>query len=122
MSLETACSAIDWLKSVGCRVISLMGGEPLLRKDFVLEVIRYGAENGLFMYLHTNGYLMDKSFIDEAGRAASPRSIWRWIALSRERVCRRRSWVLNLSSATWSNSRKSTDTLFFSTSTSAATT
>ncbi len=69
MSLETACSAIDWLKSVGCRVIPLMGGEPLLRKDFVLEVIRYGAENGFFMYLPTNGYLMDESFIDEAGRA-----------------------------------------------------
>jgi MoaA/NifB/PqqE/SkfB family radical SAM enzyme len=60
---------MDWLRSVGCRVIPLMGGEPLLRKDFVLEVIRYGAENGFFMYLPTNGYLMDESFIDEAGRA-----------------------------------------------------
>jgi MoaA/NifB/PqqE/SkfB family radical SAM enzyme len=46
-----------------------MGGEPLLRKDFVLEVIRYGAENGFFMYLPTNGYLMDKPFIDELGKA-----------------------------------------------------
>jgi MoaA/NifB/PqqE/SkfB family radical SAM enzyme len=45
-----------------------MGGEPLIRKDFVLEVIRYGAENGFFMYLPTNGYLMDKAFIDEVGR------------------------------------------------------
>lgn len=69
MSLETAKSAIDWLKSIGCRVIPLMGGEPLVRKDFVLEVIRYGAENGFFMYLPTNGYLMDEAFIDEVGRA-----------------------------------------------------
>jgi MoaA/NifB/PqqE/SkfB family radical SAM enzyme len=46
-----------------------MGGEPLLRKDFILEVIRYGAQNGFFMYLPTNGYLLDKNFIDEAGRA-----------------------------------------------------
>lgn len=69
MDLETAKSAVDWLKSVGCRVIPLMGGEPLLRKDFVLEVIRYGAENGFFMYLPTNGYLMDKPFIDELGKA-----------------------------------------------------
>jgi MoaA/NifB/PqqE/SkfB family radical SAM enzyme len=68
MSLETAKSAIDWLKSVGCRVIPLMGGEPLLRKDFVLEVIHYGAESGFFMYLPTNGILMDKAFIDEMGR------------------------------------------------------
>jgi MoaA/NifB/PqqE/SkfB family radical SAM enzyme len=46
-----------------------MGGEPLLRKDFVIEVIRYGADNGFFMYLPTNGYLMDRPFIDEVGRA-----------------------------------------------------
>lgn len=69
MSFETAKSAIDWLKSIGCRVIPLMGGEPLVRKDFVLEVIRYGAEKGFFMYLPTNGYLMDEAFIDEVGRA-----------------------------------------------------
>jgi MoaA/NifB/PqqE/SkfB family radical SAM enzyme len=68
MDIETAKSSIDWLKSIGCRVIPLMGGEPLLRKDFILEVIRYGAENGFFMYLPTNGYLMDKAFIDEVGK------------------------------------------------------
>lgn len=69
MDFDTAKRAMDWVKSLGCRVISIMGGEPLVRKDFILEVIRYGAENGLFMYLPTNGYLMDRSFIDEAGRA-----------------------------------------------------
>ncbi len=69
MDIETAKSAIDWLKSIGCRVIPIMGGEPLMRKDFILEVIRYGAENGFFMYLPTNGYLMDKAFIDEVGKA-----------------------------------------------------
>ncbi len=69
MDFDTAKRAMDWLKSIGCRAIPLMGGEPLLRKDFVLEVIRYGAENGFFMYLPTNGYLLDKVFIDEVGRA-----------------------------------------------------
>jgi len=69
MDIETAKSSIDWLKSIGCRVIPIMGGEPLMRKDFILEVIRYGAENGFFMYLPTNGYLMDKAFIDEVGKA-----------------------------------------------------
>jgi MoaA/NifB/PqqE/SkfB family radical SAM enzyme len=68
MDLDTAKSAVDWLKSLGCRVIPLMGGEPVLRKDFVLEVIRYGSENGFFMYLPTNGYLLDKPFIDELGK------------------------------------------------------
>ena len=69
MSLDTAKSSIDWLKSVGCRVVAIMGGEPLVRRDFILEVIRYGSERGFFMYLPTNGYLMDERFIDEAGRA-----------------------------------------------------
>ena len=69
MDLDTAKSAVDWLKSTGCRVIPLMGGEPTLRKEFVLEVIRYGAEKGFFMYLPTNGYLLDKPFIDELGKS-----------------------------------------------------
>ncbi|HOL05919.1 MAG TPA: radical SAM protein [Syntrophorhabdaceae bacterium] len=69
MDLDTAKSAIDWLKTLGCRVLPLMGGEPLIRKDFILEVIRYGSENGFFVYLPTNGYLMDKEFIDEMGKA-----------------------------------------------------
>jgi hypothetical protein len=36
MTMETAKSALDWLWSIGCRVVPLMGGEPLIRKDFVL--------------------------------------------------------------------------------------
>lgn len=69
MDLETAKSAIDWLWSVGCRVIPLMGGEPLLRKGFILDVIRYGVQKEFFMYLPTNGFLMDKPFIDAVGEA-----------------------------------------------------
>jgi len=69
MTLETALSAVDWLKSLGCRVLALMGGEPLIRKDFILEVIRYGAQNDFFVYLPTNGYLLDEKFIDDMGAA-----------------------------------------------------
>ena len=69
MDLDTARSSIDWLKSVGCRVLAIMGGEPLLRKDLILEIVRHGARNGFFVYLPTNGYLMDEAFIDEVGRA-----------------------------------------------------
>lgn len=69
MTLETAKSSIDWLKSVGCRVLGIMGGEPLMRKDFILDVISYASKNDFFVYLPTNGYLMDKEFIDEMGKA-----------------------------------------------------
>lgn len=69
MSLETAKESIDWLQSVGCRMLALMGGEPLVRKDFILDVTRYAKERGFYVYLPTNGYLMDKEFIDEMGEA-----------------------------------------------------
>ncbi len=69
MTLATAKQSIDFLKSVGCRVVAIMGGEPLLRKDFIVEVIRYASESGFFVYLPTNGYLLDEDFIDRAGAA-----------------------------------------------------
>lgn len=69
MTLETARSSIEWVKTLGCRVLAIMGGEPLVRKDFILDVIREGNRNDFFTYLPTNGYLMDREFIDAAGRA-----------------------------------------------------
>lgn len=69
MTLETAKRSIDYLRSVGCRVVAIMGGEPLVRKDFIIEVIKYGSQNGFFVYLPTNGILMDEEFIDEIGSA-----------------------------------------------------
>lgn len=69
MSLETAKGSIDWLKTIGCRVLAIMGGEPLIRKDFILKVIQYGSKNGFFVYLPTNGYLLTEDFIDSLGHA-----------------------------------------------------
>jgi MoaA/NifB/PqqE/SkfB family radical SAM enzyme len=69
MSLDTAIQSIDWLKSVGCRVVAIMGGEPLLRRDFILKVVEYGSRNGFFVYLPTNGILMTEDFIDKVGAA-----------------------------------------------------
>jgi len=69
MSMETARSAVDWLESMGCRVVAYMGGEPLIRKDFISDLTRYASSKGFFVYLPTNGILMDEAFIDEIGRA-----------------------------------------------------
>jgi len=67
MTEETAFRSIDFLKEHGCRVVALMGGEPLLRRDFILKVVDYGTKNGFFMYLPTNGILMNEDFIDRVG-------------------------------------------------------
>ena len=69
MTMQVAKDAVDWLQSVGCRVLAYMGGEPLVRKRFIIELTHYATERGFFVYLPTNGILMDEAFIDEIGRA-----------------------------------------------------
>ncbi len=69
MTMQVAKDAVHWLKSVGCRVVAYMGGEPLVRKQFIIDLTRYATTRGFFVYLPTNGILMDESFIDQIGEA-----------------------------------------------------
>ena len=64
MTEDIAKRSIDWLHSTTCRVLALMGGEPLLRPQFVHKVIYYGAKQGFWVYLPTNGRLMRPEVID----------------------------------------------------------
>ena len=50
-------------------LLALMGGEPLLRPDFVHKVVYYAAKKGFFVYLPTNGRLMRPDVIDKLGDA-----------------------------------------------------
>jgi MoaA/NifB/PqqE/SkfB family radical SAM enzyme len=69
MTEEMAQRSVDWLESMGNRVLALMGGEPLLRPDFVHKVTDYAAKKGFFVYLPTNGRLMRPEVIDRLGDA-----------------------------------------------------
>lgn len=69
MTEDTARRSIDWLHSIGCRVLALMGGEPLLRPQFVHKVVYYAAKKGFFVYLPTNGRLMTPEVLDRLGDA-----------------------------------------------------
>ncbi|MDB4444612.1 radical SAM protein [bacterium] len=69
MPMQIAKDAVDWLDIAGCRVLAYMGGEPLVRKQFIIDLTRYAKDKGFFVYLPTNGILMDEAFIDEIGRA-----------------------------------------------------
>ncbi len=69
MTEETAKRSIDWLHSLGSRVLAIMGGEPLLRPDFMHKVIYYAAHKGFFVYLPTNGRLMRRNVVDRLGDA-----------------------------------------------------
>src|SRR5215471_2856451 len=69
MTEEVARRSIDWLHSVGCRVVAIMGGEPLLRPKFIHKTIYYGTRKGFFMYLPTNARLLKPEVIDWIGDA-----------------------------------------------------
>lgn len=69
MTEDIARRAIDWLHDSGCRVLALMGGEPLLRPQFVHKVVYYAAKKGFWVYLPTNGRLLRPEVIDRLGDA-----------------------------------------------------
>ncbi len=69
MSEDTARRSIDWLHDIGCRVLAIMGGEPLLRPDFMHKVVYYAAKKDFFIYLPTNGRLMKPQVVDRLGDA-----------------------------------------------------
>jgi MoaA/NifB/PqqE/SkfB family radical SAM enzyme len=69
MTDDTAKRSIDWLEQIGCRVLALMGGEPLLRWPFVHKVTDYAARKGFFVYLATNGRLLRPKVVDRLGDA-----------------------------------------------------
>ncbi len=72
MSEDTAKRSIDWLHSTTCRVLALMGGEPLLRPQFVHKVVYYAAKKGFWVYVPTNARLLRPEVIDwlaDAGMA-----------------------------------------------------
>jgi MoaA/NifB/PqqE/SkfB family radical SAM enzyme len=64
MSEETAKRSIDWLHSTTCRVLALMGGEPLLRPQFAHKVVDYAAKKGFWIYIPTNARLLRPEVID----------------------------------------------------------
>jgi MoaA/NifB/PqqE/SkfB family radical SAM enzyme len=69
MTEDVARRSIDWLHDHGCRVLALMGGEPLLRPDFIHKVVYYAAKKGFWVYVATNGRLLRPEVADRLGDA-----------------------------------------------------
>lgn len=69
MTEDVAKRSIDWLHSIGSRVLALMGGEPLLRPNFIHKIVDYSAKKDIFVYLPTNGRLLKPDLIDRLGDA-----------------------------------------------------
>ncbi|HIH00690.1 TPA: radical SAM protein [Thermoplasmata archaeon] len=58
LSTEEAFRVCEMLAGVGCREVSLMGGEPLLRRDF-RDVARCVKQLGMKLSVVSNGILME---------------------------------------------------------------
>ena len=69
MSEDVAKRSIDWLHEGTCRVLALMGGEPLLRPQFAHKVCYYAAKKGFWIYLPTNARLLRTDVIDRLADA-----------------------------------------------------
>ena len=71
MTEDVARRSIDWLHDHGCRVLALMGGEPLLRPQFAHKVVYYAAKKGFWIYIGTNGRLLRPEVTDRLGDAGA---------------------------------------------------
>lgn len=69
MTEDVAKRSIDWIHSIGSRVLALMGGEPLLRPNFIHKIVYYSAKKDIFVYLPTNARLLTPDVIDRLGDA-----------------------------------------------------
>ena len=71
MTEDVARRSIDWLYDHGCRVLALMGGEPLLRPQFAHKVVYYAAKKGFWIYIGTNARLLRPDVADRLGDAGA---------------------------------------------------
>jgi MoaA/NifB/PqqE/SkfB family radical SAM enzyme len=69
MTEDMAWRSIDWLATTTCRVLAIMGGEPLVRPAFVHKVTDYATSKGFWVYLGTNARLLKPELVDRLGDA-----------------------------------------------------
>ena len=64
MTEDVARRSIDWLHDHGCRVLAMMGGEPLLRPEMAHKIVYYAGKKGFWIYIATNGRLLRPDVAD----------------------------------------------------------
>jgi radical SAM protein with 4Fe4S-binding SPASM domain len=66
LTFDEISKIIDDLVNQGCLWISLTGGEPLVRPDFI-DIYTYAKKKGLLVNLLTNGTLITPKIVDHLG-------------------------------------------------------
>lgn len=75
---ETSGVELEWedwnnilcrLRDYGIKTLEIFGGDALLRKDLIFDVIRFCHDNGIATYFPTNSILLDKETAVKLARA-----------------------------------------------------
>jgi MoaA/NifB/PqqE/SkfB family radical SAM enzyme len=56
---------IDQMSDWGVRRLGLSGGEPLMRKELLLQTLRYANSRGIYTRFVTNGFFLDREILLE---------------------------------------------------------
>jgi len=87
LSLEEALHVAKQLVSCGLKTLTLTGGEPLLREDFCLELLRYLKKQKVYTKLFTNGSLLNdevlkriKGLVNEVQVSNYNKKSWPYLA------------------------------------------
>lgn len=65
ISFDKCCKIIDELYSCGIHKLSITGGEPLIRKDFI-DILKYAKEKNIIITdLYSNGSLISESLLSK---------------------------------------------------------
>lgn len=67
LSLPEIIRIMDEIQEAGCLDLTLTGGEPLARKDF-LDIYAYARQNGFLVTVFTNGTLLTAKIADYWGQ------------------------------------------------------
>jgi DNA gyrase subunit B len=86
LSYSEVIKMVDELISCGLKTMTLTGGEPLLRKDFSVKLLRYLRKKKVYAKLFTNGSLLDDKTIDDISGFADEVQISDYGYLSRKRL------------------------------------
>ena len=64
LSTEQAMAVCDKLKELGVKLVTLTGGEPTIREDWLLIMVRL-KENGIYPTIISNGWLVNEQLADQ---------------------------------------------------------
>jgi MoaA/NifB/PqqE/SkfB family radical SAM enzyme len=64
LSTEDVLKVLDNLANSSILVVSIEGGDPLMRKDLG-KILQYASQKDFYLFVTTNGHLLDKKPIEE---------------------------------------------------------